>query len=93
MPGWGMSFLYFVATTEVGATPFFSTWGNSGIEPDEGTGNQFSRYEAILMWPCNDGEQPCNIMLVLDASLKQTSICVVNQTTAGRTPPIPMHDR
>ena len=61
-------------------TRTFSTWGNSGIEPDEGTGNQLSRNEAIHVWPCNDGEQQCNTMLRLNVSLKQTSICVVNQS-------------
>jgi hypothetical protein len=34
----------------------FSTWGNSGIEPDKGEGNSSpGTYEASLMWPCNDG--------------------------------------
>ena len=41
----------------------FATWDNSGIEPDEGIGNQLSRNEAILTWPCNDGEQQWNTML------------------------------
>jgi hypothetical protein len=40
-------------------------------------------YEAILIWPCNDGGRRWNMMeyyVELDLSLKQTSICVVNET-------------
>ena len=36
----------------------FATWGNSGIEPDNGKGiSSPGTYEASLMWPCNDGER------------------------------------
>ena len=31
------------------------------------------------MWPCKDGEQQWCTVFGLDLSLKQTSICVVNQ--------------
>ena len=41
----------------------FSTWGNSGIEPDEGKGiSSPGTYEAILMWPRSDGERQWNTM-------------------------------
>jgi len=39
----------------------FATWGNSGIEPDEGERiSSPGRYEAILMRPRSDGEQQWN---------------------------------
>jgi hypothetical protein len=42
----------------------FATWGNSGIEPDKGIGNQLSRDRgASFMWPSNDGELQWNTML------------------------------
>ena len=42
----------------------FATWGNSGIEPDKGIGNQLSRDRgASLTWPSNDGEVQWNTML------------------------------
>src|SRR5437667_806608 len=62
-------------------SPNFSTWGNSGIEPDEGTGNQLSRnirghpHVALQQWRATMVHY-----VGLDVSLKQTSICVVNQT-------------
>ena len=31
------------------------------------------------MWPCNDGEATMEHYVGLDVSLKQTSICVVDQ--------------
>src|SRR5579862_6381554 len=31
------------------------------------------------MWPCNDGERTMQYYVGLDVSLKQTSICVVDQ--------------
>lgn len=41
----------------------FATWGNSGIEPDNGKGiSSPGTYEASLMWPCNDGERQWNTM-------------------------------
>src|ERR1700722_14200888 len=41
----------------------FSTWGNSGIEPDKGKGiSSPGTYEARPMWPCNDGERQWNTM-------------------------------
>ena len=41
----------------------FATWGNSGIEPDEGKGiSSPGTYEAILMWPRSDGERQWNTM-------------------------------
>ena len=42
----------------------YSTWGNSGIEPNKAQGISSSgTYEASLMWPRNDGERQWNIML------------------------------
>jgi hypothetical protein len=36
-----------------------ATWGNSGIEPDEGQGiSSPGTYAASLTWPCNDGSPP-----------------------------------
>jgi len=59
----------------------FATWGNSGIEPDKGKGiSSPGAYEASLMWPRNDGERQWKYYVGLDVSLKQTSICVVDQT-------------
>ena len=41
----------------------FATWGNSGIEPDNGKGiSSPGTYEASLMWPRNDGERQWNTM-------------------------------
>ena len=41
----------------------FSTWGNSGIEPDKGKGiSSPGTYEASLMWPRNDGERQWSTM-------------------------------
>src|SRR5215470_5823423 len=37
------------------------------------------KHEAILMWPRNDGGAAMEYYVGLDVSLKQTSICVVNQ--------------
>src|SRR5262249_45039882 len=58
----------------------FATWGNSGIVPHEGTGNQLSRkacgypHVASQRW-----RAAMEHYVGLDVSLKQTSICVVNQ--------------
>ena len=59
----------------------FATWGNSGIEPDKGKG---------ISSPRNVGGQPhvasqrwraaMEHYVGLDVSLKQTSICVVDQS-------------
>ena len=41
----------------------YSTWGNSGIEPDKGKGiSSPGTYEASLMWPRNDGERQWSSM-------------------------------
>ena len=41
----------------------FSTWGNSGIEPDKGKGiSSPGTYEAGFMWPRNDGERQWSTM-------------------------------
>src|SRR5262249_24044157 len=58
----------------------FSTWGNSGIEPDSGSGNQLYRSnratpEALQRWRAT-----MEHYVGLDVSLKRTSICVVNHT-------------
>jgi hypothetical protein len=58
----------------------FATWGNSGIVPHEGTGYQLSRNAsghadvALQRW-----RAAMVHYIGLDVSLKQTSICVVNQ--------------
>ena len=40
-----------------------ATWGNSGIEPDEGKGiSSPGRYEVDLMGPPNNGERQWRIM-------------------------------
>jgi hypothetical protein len=53
-------------STEAGTSTLertFSTWGNSGIEPDKGKGiSSPGTYEAGLMWPRNDGERQWNTM-------------------------------
>src|ERR1700691_5218084 len=55
----------------------FSTWGNSGIEPDEGTWNQLSRnYEAKPHVASQRRRAAMEYYVGLDVSLKQTSICV-----------------
>src|SRR5262249_48163096 len=62
------------------STSPFSTWGNSGIEPYSGSGNQLSRSnratsEALQRWRAT-----MEHYVGLDVSLKRTSICVVNHT-------------
>src|SRR4030095_12403647 len=58
----------------------FATWGNSGIEPDKGIGNQLSRDGGVsLMWPQQRWRGAMECYVGLDVSLKQTSICVVNE--------------
>ena len=43
------------------STVTFATWGNSGVVPYEGTGNQLSG-KAHLMGPCNHGEPQWSTM-------------------------------
>src|SRR6516162_6687612 len=57
MPCWRIVF-----STFRGCMSFY-TWGNSGIEPYSGSGNQLSEIdEAHLMGPCNHGEPQWNTM-------------------------------
>src|SRR6516225_4349869 len=58
-----------------------ATWGNSGIEPDEGKGiSSPGRYEVELMGPRKRWRETMAHYVGLDVSLKQTSICVVSDT-------------
>src|SRR3981189_1113912 len=58
----------------------FATWGNSGIEPGKRQGNQLSRK---VGGPCSAPGQRWRATMEyyvgLDVSLKQTSICIVDQ--------------
>src|SRR5215813_9479140 len=58
MPCWRIVF-----STFRGCMSFY-TWGNSGIEPYSGSGNQLSRNRRgpHLMEPCNHGEPQWNTM-------------------------------
>src|SRR5262245_64329710 len=59
----------------------FATWGNSGIVPDEGTTNQLSRKHRGQPHVASQRWRAAMLHYVgLDVSLKQTSICVVNET-------------
>src|SRR5215475_2941960 len=59
----------------------FATWGNSGIVPDEGTTNQLSRKHRGPPHVASERWRAAMWHYVgLDVSLKQTSICVVNET-------------
>src|SRR5438132_12305900 len=59
----------------------FHTWGNSGIEPYSGSGNQLSRnrqgppHGALQSW-----RAAMEHYVGLDVSLKLTAICIVDQT-------------
>jgi len=65
----------------MGATPEnpFSTWGNSGIEPHRRTGNQLSRKDQANVGR-SEWRATMECYVGLDASLKKTSICVVDGT-------------
>jgi hypothetical protein len=59
----------------------FSTWGNSGIEPDKGKGiSSPGMHEASLMLALQRWRTAMEYYVGLDVSLRQTSICVVDQT-------------
>src|SRR5262245_34758615 len=59
----------------------FATWGNSGSVPDGGTGNQLSRKHRGQPHVASQRWRAAMLHYVgLDVSLKQTSICVVNET-------------
>src|SRR3981081_168783 len=59
----------------------FATWGNSGIEPDKGKGiGSPGKYGASLMLALQRWRAAMEFYVGLDVSLKQTSICVVDQT-------------
>src|SRR6266571_6175551 len=59
----------------------FHTWGNSGIEPYSGSGNQLSRnrrgppHGALQSW-----RTAMEHYVGLDVSLKLTAICIVDRT-------------
>jgi len=59
----------------------FYTWGNSGLEPYLGSGNQLSSIDEARRWALQPGRD-CNGALcwTLDVSLKLTAICIVDRT-------------
>jgi len=61
--------------------PRYHTWGNSGIEPQEGTANQLSREPPRpTSWRLTTTEAAVENYVGLDVSLKLTAICIVDGT-------------
>src|SRR5436189_3631728 len=58
----------------------FHTWGNSGIEPYSGSGNQLSRNTRPASWGLQSWRTAMEHYVGLDVSLKLTAICIVDQT-------------
>ena len=59
----------------------FHTWGNSGIEPQEGTANQLSREPPRpTSWRLTTTEAAVENYVGLDVSLKLTAICIADGT-------------
>ena len=61
----------------------FYAWGNSGIEPYLGSGNQLSHIDEPNCGFCNHGGTAMEHYVGLDVSLKLTAICIVDRT--GKT--------
>ena len=65
----------FCANFAEAAFSTFSTWGNSGIEPDKDLGNQLSRDRgASLMWPQQRWRGAMECYVGLDVSLKHVDL-------------------
>ena len=62
------------------ASPHFYTWGNSGLEPNLGSGNQLSSIDEAQRGLCNHGGTAMEHYVGLDVSLKLTAICIVDRT-------------
>src|SRR5262249_32838673 len=59
----------------------FHTWGNSGIVPYEGAGNQLSRNrQRPTSWGLQSWRAAMKQYVGLDVSLKLTAICIVDRT-------------
>ena len=58
----------------------FHTWGNSGLEPNLGSGNQLSSIDEAQRGLCNHGGTAMEHYVGLDVSLKLTAICIVDRT-------------
>ena len=59
----------------------FATWGNSGIEPDKGKGiSSPGTYDGQPHVASQRWRAAMEYYVGLDVSLKQTSICVVDQS-------------
>ena len=55
----------------------FHTWGNSGLEPYLGSGNQLSSIDEAQHGLCKHGGTAMEHYVGLDVSLKLTAICIV----------------
>jgi hypothetical protein len=58
----------------------FHTWGNSGLEPYLGSGNQLSSIDEAQHGLCNHGGTAMEHYVGLDVSLKLTAICIIDRT-------------